>query len=396
MSGVLPPEAADRRPPARRARPLRRVQGVQGRVPDRRRHGQAQVRGAGAAPQRARRAPALAALRQHPHAEPLRARRRPRWPTALSEIAPLRWLLQRFGGIHAVAAAARFAPQTFPPGSAAHTARRRPPRAPGGCPARRLASRPTTSRGRRARRRVLERAGYAVELVGRRLLRPSRSRRACLRCHGGWRAAIRDGPCPRRRRRADRGHEPSCLLTFGDETPTLLPATRTTVRRGTRPAGEGCCARRATRDGSAGRGLVLAGRQVLLHAHCHQKAGWAAATVGAAAPIPGIDVKVLDTGCCGMAGSFGFEEEHYDMSMAMGAAGSSPPWTRSRPRRSSPPAPPAATRFSTARAGLPGTRSELVAEAMTSASVRPEPTGSPRPPRRRVVRLARAVGRKGA
>ena len=59
---------AGRRPPARGPGPLRRVQGVQGRVPDRRRHGQAQVRGAGPAQQRARHAPARAALRQHRHA----------------------------------------------------------------------------------------------------------------------------------------------------------------------------------------------------------------------------------------------------------------------------------------------------------------------------------------
>jgi Fe-S oxidoreductase len=33
--------------------------------------------------------------------------------------------------------------------------------------------------------------------------------------------------------------------------------------------------------------------------------------------IPGLDVRVLDTGCCGMAGSFGFETEHYDLSVAI-------------------------------------------------------------------------------
>ena len=31
--------------------------------------------------------------------------------------------------------------------------------------------------------------------------------------------------------------------------------------------------------------------------------------------IPGLDVRILDTGCCGMAGSFGFETEHYDLSV---------------------------------------------------------------------------------
>jgi Fe-S oxidoreductase len=35
--------------------------------------------------------------------------------------------------------------------------------------------------------------------------------------------------------------------------------------------------------------------------------------------IPGAEVVELDAGCCGMAGSFGFETEHYDVSMAVGA-----------------------------------------------------------------------------
>lgn len=58
---------------------------------------------------------------------------------------------------------------------------------------------------------------------------------------------------------------------------------------------------------------------VLLHAHCHQKA--AGATAGSAAllsRLPGARVTVLDAGCCGMAGSFGFEKEHYDVSMKIG------------------------------------------------------------------------------
>ncbi len=63
---------ADRRPPARGARPLRRVQGLQGRVPLRRRHGQAQVRDPGAAQPGARRPAAVAPLREHRGAQPPR------------------------------------------------------------------------------------------------------------------------------------------------------------------------------------------------------------------------------------------------------------------------------------------------------------------------------------
>ena len=34
--------------------------------------------------------------------------------------------------------------------------------------------------------------------------------------------------------------------------------------------------------------------------------------------VPGLEVETVDSGCCGMAGAFGFEAEHYDMSMKMG------------------------------------------------------------------------------
>jgi Fe-S oxidoreductase len=40
-----------------------------------------------------------------------------------------------------------------------------------------------------------------------------------------------------------------------------------------------------------------------------------AGTTAALRLVPGLDVQVLDTGCCGMAGSFGFEKEHYDLSV---------------------------------------------------------------------------------
>ncbi|QVL34224.1 FAD-binding protein [Telmatocola sphagniphila] len=56
-------------------------------------------------------------------------------------------------------------------------------------------------------------------------------------------------------------------------------------------------------------------KSVVLHGHCHQKA-----MLGTAGPvqvlkaIPGCEVKLLDTGCCGMAGMFGYEKEHYELS----------------------------------------------------------------------------------
>jgi Fe-S oxidoreductase len=61
--------------------------------------------------------------------------------------------------------------------------------------------------------------------------------------------------------------------------------------------------------------LLPSRNKCVLHGHCHQKA---LLGVGASAPalrlIPGMDLQVLDAGCCGMAGSFGFEKEHFDIS----------------------------------------------------------------------------------
>jgi Fe-S oxidoreductase len=56
----------------------------------------------------------------------------------------------------------------------------------------------------------------------------------------------------------------------------------------------------------------------VLHGHCHQKALVGMnGTAAALRLVPGLQVEVLDTGCCGMAGSFGFEKEHYDLSAAI-------------------------------------------------------------------------------
>ena len=59
--------------------------------------------------------------------------------------------------------------------------------------------------------------------------------------------------------------------------------------------------------------------RALLHGHCHQKAFGAMGAVEAALRlVPGLQVEVVASGCCGMAGSFGYEAEHHATSMAMG------------------------------------------------------------------------------
>ena len=56
-----------------------------------------------------------------------------------------------------------------------------------------------------------------------------------------------------------------------------------------------------------------------VHGHCHQKAfGAFDATLELLRTIPGADVQAIESGCCGMAGAFGHEREHYEASMKMG------------------------------------------------------------------------------
>jgi Fe-S oxidoreductase len=61
--------------------------------------------------------------------------------------------------------------------------------------------------------------------------------------------------------------------------------------------------------------------KALLHGHCHQKAfGAMPAVQGALALVPGLKVETIESSCCGMAGAFGYEKAHYEVSMKMAEA----------------------------------------------------------------------------
>jgi Fe-S oxidoreductase len=59
-------------------------------------------------------------------------------------------------------------------------------------------------------------------------------------------------------------------------------------------------------------------RRAVVHGHCHHKAIMKFDAEAQALNAMGLDLKVLDSGCCGMAGSFGFERDHYEVSMKVG------------------------------------------------------------------------------
>lgn len=115
------------------------------------------------------------------------------------------------------------------------------------------------------------------------------------------------------------GLEPSCLLTLRDEYYYLLPGDRPRVKLIAEQSYmfEEFIARLAD-EGNLKLDFKEEAREVLLHGHCHQKAliGTGPSKRVLSQP-PGYRVTEVDSGCCGMAGSFGYEAEHYDISMAM-------------------------------------------------------------------------------
>ncbi len=113
------------------------------------------------------------------------------------------------------------------------------------------------------------------------------------------------------------GLEPSCLLSLRDEYLYLLPGDERAAAVAERAltfeealAGRAAAAEVAP-EGTAGRAKVL------LHDHCHQKALVGSGPSRRALAAAGHEVEVLDAGCCGMAGAFGYEREHYEISLAM-------------------------------------------------------------------------------
>jgi FAD/FMN-containing dehydrogenase/Fe-S oxidoreductase len=164
---------------------------------------------------------------------------------------------------------------------------------------------------------LLEAAGYRVRLVdrkccGRPLISKGMLREA--RDHAVWNVE-RLYPLAAAGV-AIVGIEPSCLLTLRDEYVELLRSDEArTVAAQSLLLEEFLLRERA-------RGLTLpfsgTARKALLHGHCHQKALVGTRPTVEALRWAGFEVGEVDSGCCGMAGSFGFEREHYDISVWLG------------------------------------------------------------------------------
>ncbi len=169
----------------------------------------------------------------------------------------------------------------------------------------------------RATVRLLEAAGYEVQLADRVCCgRPmiSKGLAETARAHAAHNVQEMVGW-------VDKGYtivgcEPSCILTFRDEYPDLIEGDAVGK------VADACLLLdefidRETRDGRWQLELGPSGEKALLHTHCHQKA-----LIGSA-PLKTMlsgayELTEVDSGCCGMAGSFGYEKEHYDVSLQVG------------------------------------------------------------------------------
>ena len=111
------------------------------------------------------------------------------------------------------------------------------------------------------------------------------------------------------------GLEPSCLLTLRDEALSLKLGEKARIVSKQALLFEEFVAREA-KTGRFQPALREAGKPILVHGHCHQKAfGTVPSLLAALRLIPGAAPELIETSCCGMAGSFGYD--HYDVSMQM-------------------------------------------------------------------------------
>jgi FAD/FMN-containing dehydrogenase/Fe-S oxidoreductase len=177
----------------------------------------------------------------------------------------------------------------------------------------------------RAAQAVLEAAGYQVQL-------PQPSDRKHPLCSGRTFLAV--GLVEEARAEARRmltalkpyvargvpviGLEPSCLLTLRDEFKSMIPGEESNALAESALLLEEFLAQQHQAGKLSLKLKPLSARRALVHGHCHQKAfGTMTAMRQTLALIPELEVEVIDSGCCGMAGAFGYEAGHYGVSMKM-------------------------------------------------------------------------------
>jgi FAD/FMN-containing dehydrogenase/Fe-S oxidoreductase len=235
----------------------------------------------------------------------------------LANVAPNRWLMEIFTGIDRRRPLPRFAGETFTKWFRAHKAEG------DGAKGDVILFHDTfnnynTPNVAVAATRFLEKSGYRVLLVDKKCCgRPmiSKGMLGQAKENAAWNVerlapfAEKGTPIV--------GLEPSCLLTMRDEYPEFIRTNAAKQVADNSFLLEEFVMREVNRnrlkiDSNAKR------KKVLLHSHCHQKALVGTAATVAMLKAAGYEVSEVDSGCCGMAGSFGFEKEHYDLSIKIG------------------------------------------------------------------------------
>jgi Fe-S oxidoreductase len=162
--------------------------------------------------------------------------------------------------------------------------------------------------------RVLGAAGYDVVLPDRPLCcgRPLYDFGMLERARRQWRRVLEALRDPIRAGLPIIGLEPSCVSAFRDELVNLFPDDEDARRLShqVRTLAEFL--------GESGWSPLALPRKALVHGHCHHKAIMGMDADRALFDKLGLDWQLLDDGCCGLAGSFGFERDKYEVSMAIG------------------------------------------------------------------------------
>jgi Fe-S oxidoreductase len=165
----------------------------------------------------------------------------------------------------------------------------------------------------KAATRLLEAAGFEVVLVEKQCCgRPAISKGMLEKARSLAGANVRslyphvaDGA-------AVVGCEPSCLLSLRDEYPDLVPGPEAeAVAQNAFLIEEFLLKRNVTLE------FPTPPVEVLVHGHCHQKSLVGTDPMLSVLEKTGARVEILDAGCCGMAGAFGYESEHYGVSLEM-------------------------------------------------------------------------------
>jgi Fe-S oxidoreductase len=167
---------------------------------------------------------------------------------------------------------------------------------------------------------LLESCGYTVHIANAGCCQRTRI------SHGFLREAARDGLATLRNLDVHlrKGWpvvvcEPSCAAALTDDLPDLIDDDALARRVAGGVMMIDVFLDREARAGRIPRGFTALANRVVVHGHCNQKSLYGTTGMkNILAGVPGVSVRELDSGCCGMAGSFGYEKEHFGISQKIG------------------------------------------------------------------------------